>query len=290
MGLILSIENTIGAYNAPNGFILDTYSGAAAAYSVRKLRSGYTGSAIRVRRLSDNTEQDIGFVDGELDTASLTTFCSATDGFVTTWYDQSGNSNNATQITATSQPQIVSSGSVLLENGKAAINFLNTKEFGITVPDSFFGLNDISAFLVTRTISNDTGGLSQKRDGFLAGNFGIGVLSGKYQFQTRNGAINSALDSTNAYSTQQIVNVIRNSSGLYMNSPETKFTSSAVADLTSSGTWKFGAKHQQGIQYLLGRHSKRVVRHVHRRRIRIFITSVKQRVHRSYSKSPQGFR
>jgi hypothetical protein len=129
---------------------------------------------------------------------------------------------------------------VILENGKAAINFLDTKRFRIIVPNSFFGLNDISAFLVTRTISNDTGGLTQKRDGFVAGNFGIGVNSGKYQFQTRNGAISSTVDSTNAYSTQQIVNVIRNSSGLYMNSPETKFTSSAVADLTSSGNWDFG--------------------------------------------------
>ena len=230
-----------------SSLLLDIYSGAAAAYSVRKLRSGYTGSAIRVRRLSDNTEQDIGFVGGELDTASLTTFCSGTDGFVTTWYDQSGNAYNATQTSATSQPQIVSSGSVLLENGKAAINFLNTKEFGITVPNSFFGLNDISAFLVTRTILNDNGGLSQKRDGFLAGNFGIGVVSGKYQFQTRNGAISSTVESINAYSTQQILSVVRNSSGLYMNSPETKFTSSAVADLTSSAQWQFGNGNSYGI-------------------------------------------
>ena len=104
-----------------SSLLLDTYSGAAAAYSVRKLRSGYTGSAIRVRRLSDNTEQDIGFVGGELDTASLTTFCSGTNGFVTTWYDQSGNTRNATETTATKQPQIVSSGSVILENNKPTI-------------------------------------------------------------------------------------------------------------------------------------------------------------------------
>jgi hypothetical protein len=103
-------------------FLLDTYSGAAAAYSVRKLRSGYTGSAIRVRRASDNTEQDIGFVNNELDTSSLETFCSGTDGFVTIWYDQSG-SNNATQTTAANQPKIVISGSTILENGKPAIQF-----------------------------------------------------------------------------------------------------------------------------------------------------------------------
>ena len=222
------------------GLLLNDYPNAAVAYSLRLLRSAYTGDAIRVRRASDSTEQNIGFVNNVLDTATLESFCSGTDGFVTTWYDQSGNAYNGTQSTAAEQPQIVSSGSVILENGKAAINFLDTKRFRIIVPNSFFGLNDISAFLVTRTISNDTGGLTQKRDGFVAGNFGIGVNSGKYQFQTRNGAISSTVDSTNAYSTQQIVNLIRNSSGLYMNSPENKFTSSAVADLTSSSLWEFG--------------------------------------------------
>ena len=51
--------------------LLDQYGDAAAAYSLRKLRSGYTGSAIRVRRSSDNTERDMGFYDNELDTIAL---------------------------------------------------------------------------------------------------------------------------------------------------------------------------------------------------------------------------
>jgi len=93
--------------------LLDIYTGAAAAYSLRLLRAAYTGSAIRVRRASDNTEQNIGFVDNELDTTTLASFCSGTNGFVTTWYDQSGNGYNATEATAANQPQIVSSGSVL---------------------------------------------------------------------------------------------------------------------------------------------------------------------------------
>lgn len=98
--------------------LLDTYPGAAAAYSVRKLRTAYTGSAIRVRRSSDNTESDIGFTAlGNLDTTALTTFCSGTNGFVTTWYDQSGNGRNGVQTTAANQPQIVSSGSVLTLTG-----------------------------------------------------------------------------------------------------------------------------------------------------------------------------
>jgi len=55
--------------------LLDLFPNAAAAYSLRKLRAAYSGSAVRVRRSSDNTEQDIGFTtQGELDTTSLLSF------------------------------------------------------------------------------------------------------------------------------------------------------------------------------------------------------------------------
>lgn len=91
---------------------LDTYTGSSAAYSLRKLDKDYTGSAIRVRRSSDNTEQDIGFVNNELDTASLKTFVGANNGFVVTWYDQSGNTRNATQSTQANQPRIINSGTI----------------------------------------------------------------------------------------------------------------------------------------------------------------------------------
>ena len=104
-------------------YLLDDYSGAAGAYSLRLLSSTYSGNAIKVRRASDNTEQDIGFSNNELDTSSLETFCSGTDGFVTTWYDQSGNANNSTQTTAASQPKVVSSGTTITQGGKPAIQF-----------------------------------------------------------------------------------------------------------------------------------------------------------------------
>lgn len=125
--------------------LLDTYPNAAVAYSVRKLRAAYTGSAIRVRRSSDNAESDIGFTAlGNLDTTSLTSFCGAGNGFVTTWYDQSGSGVNATQTTAANQPQIVSSGSVINQNSKPTIqgdgsNYFLRFDMGSTsVPVSAF--------------------------------------------------------------------------------------------------------------------------------------------------------
>jgi len=102
--------------------LLDTYSGAAAAYSLRLLDKDYAGSAVRVRRASDNTEQDIGFtLAGDFDTSALATFCAGTNGFIRTWYDQSGNARNATQTTTANQPKIYDSSTGLITlNSKPA--------------------------------------------------------------------------------------------------------------------------------------------------------------------------
>jgi len=111
--LLAGAGSTISSGATP--LLLDTYSGAAAAYSLRKLRNGYTGSAIRVRENGTSSEADIGFDgSGNLDTTALASHCGANSGFVVTWYDQSGNAKNATQATAASQPAIVSSGSLIV--------------------------------------------------------------------------------------------------------------------------------------------------------------------------------
>ncbi len=130
--------------------VLDTYTGAAAAYSLRLLRTAYSGSAIRVRRSSDNTEENIGFnLSGGLDTTALTTFCGGSNGFVTTWYDQSGNGNNSVQTTAANQAQIVSSGSVILQNSKPALLFDGTN-------DSFLSTTAIDPLFITAVNTPNT--------------------------------------------------------------------------------------------------------------------------------------
>ena len=103
----------LNPYRFEQALLLDEYPGAVAAFSLRKLDKDYTGNCIRVRRSSDNAEQNIGFVGNYLDTVSLKIFCAATNGFVTTWYDQSASSSNGTQGSASLQPQIVSAGSLL---------------------------------------------------------------------------------------------------------------------------------------------------------------------------------
>jgi hypothetical protein len=123
LGLGIQFTNRVGGTSFQG--LLDLYPNAAAAYSLRKLRAAYSGAAVRIRRSSDNAETDIGFLNNEFDSAAAQTFCGAGNGFVTTWYDQSLNGNNAAQTTASRQPEIVSSGVILTENGKPKINFNN---------------------------------------------------------------------------------------------------------------------------------------------------------------------
>lgn len=98
------------------------------AYSIRQTRSGYTGPLIRVRRSSDNTEQDIssfasGVNKGFLDTTALLAFVGAGSGYLVKWYDQSGNAYDLAQATPARQPRIVNAGVVDVVNAIASLSF-----------------------------------------------------------------------------------------------------------------------------------------------------------------------
>jgi len=165
------------------GYLLNQYSGSLVGLSLRKINEVYSGFAIRVRRSSDNGEENIGFdVNGNLDTASLLLFVGAGNGFVTTWYDQSGNGRNATQATATSQPQIVSNGNVLLQGGKPSIkydgvnDYMTISTFTASVKTIFalFQQNIVNSYdgvITARTSGQTSLGLaSDERSGFTFAN------------------------------------------------------------------------------------------------------------------------
>ena len=68
------------------------------------------------------------------------------DGFVETWYDQSGNSRHAVQSSAGSQPKIVNSGS-LVSNG---LDFDGSND-SIPIPSSIISnINSFSGFIVCK--------------------------------------------------------------------------------------------------------------------------------------------
>jgi hypothetical protein len=198
--------------------LLDTYADSSAAYSLRLLSLDYAGSAIRVRRSSDNTEQDIGFSNLFLDTAALLSFVGAGNGFVTTWYDQSGNSINITQTTAANQPPIVSSGALILVNNKPAINFTThflTYLFPVTnlyvfTVSKLISVNFLNGLLTLSANASGGGDIRIGGTNYYRAISTLGVDANDYTFSTGetyfNGVIHTVLDNA---TNQHILSVKR---------------------------------------------------------------------------------
>jgi hypothetical protein len=161
-------------------YFLDIYTGATQAYSVRKLRSGYTGAAFRVRRSSDNAELDIGFVGENMDTATLLTFCGAGDGRIVKIYDQSGNGLDTGTLAAVDQSYVVSAGSLLTSGGKP-VYFMFTRP-----PYSIVGSPNANTFLTVgylnsfNSINYVLWSPAQNKGLFYGGTFGGVVGQGGY--------------------------------------------------------------------------------------------------------------
>lgn len=113
-------------------YLLDQYPGAVVAFSPRKLRSSYAGPCMRIRRDTDNAQLDVYFVNNYLDIDAITSFCGSGSGFITVYYDQSGNGNNATNSTLTYEPQIYASGSLRKKNGVVCPYWYNYANLNFT--------------------------------------------------------------------------------------------------------------------------------------------------------------
>lgn len=121
-----------------SGFLLDGVgAGAEFAFSLRRLRSSYTGNAVKLRRSSDNAESD--FTPEQITSGAAEAWVgSGNTGYVTTWYDQTTNGRTFTQSTAANQPQVsFATGSLFFpEQAGVAVNgsgyWLQNSTIGIT--------------------------------------------------------------------------------------------------------------------------------------------------------------
>lgn len=121
-----SISSTTTYYAEAVSEVLpgDTISSLRLAVGLRKLKSNYTGNAIKLRRSSDNATQIFGFSGNELDTVAIKTWLGTATAFVEIVYDQSGFGNNVSQTATGNQPTLVLSG----HNGKPVLRF-NTSQY-----------------------------------------------------------------------------------------------------------------------------------------------------------------
>ena len=99
---VVTATNSVGSNSANSNAIsvapLNPYpaTNLKALFSTRQL--GSVTKCLNVRRASDSTNLDIGFVAGGFDVASYNAFIAGTQGFVTKWYDQSGAGLDATAV------------------------------------------------------------------------------------------------------------------------------------------------------------------------------------------------
>ena len=244
-----------GQETAQQNLLLDLYSGASAAYGLRKLRSSYSGSAIRIRRSNDNTEQDIGFTStGALDTSAISSFVGANSAFVKTWYDQSGNTRNITQATNGNQPRIVNAGTIDTIGGETAVYFgTSANDWYLTFPTGYLnGTSTLSWFhvLYVTDFASSNAGIFGPRNNST----GLEILQVDLITRPTFLRINNVVRNDNAAAgyrlwnnnTQTIMTIIGNatSTAAWRNNTAVTFTNSAA----------FPSLNYNG-EYLLGRYN-----------------------------------
>jgi len=205
----VSLDSALGRQRRLNSVgesVLQIAPNALTAYSLRSLTGG-DPKVVRVRRASDNGEQD--FTASEVSSGALVAFVgSGNDGFVETWYDQAGNSNDVVQATAGSQPKIVSAGSLvtggLRFDDAQKLETASTASFGDGTTLSTFITNssdgDEASYLFRFSsdyiIFNNSAGLRRVHAGISAN---AGTASGSEELWSTISTINSSGGTTNFF-------------------------------------------------------------------------------------------
>ena len=174
--------NLGGAWNILDGAqgqyqdlgIARRFGAAAAAYSLRDI-GAMNGKVVRVRRdtgggAGDDDEED--FSANQVASGALEDFVgSGNDGFVSIWYDQTGNGNNATQSDDSKEPKIVSSGTIIKNvKGFPALEFAFTPRTDLSIGLLISNLNSVSGYVVTQKDDGDTNVLAGFTQGVSSDN------------------------------------------------------------------------------------------------------------------------
>lgn len=137
-----------------------------AAYAIERLSKGYNGPVCKVRRASDSATQDC------YSQADISTFCAGTNGFIDTWYDQTGNGRAQVQAGPTAQPKVFDSATGLLKRGATPIVTADGVNDCLQIAGSTLGFVDAAPAM--------TFALLTKFDGTLAAQSGtqqVGVAN-----------------------------------------------------------------------------------------------------------------
>ena len=159
------------------GFI-DRFPGAELAISTRLLRSVYTGPLVTLRRDSDDatksfypdSRHELSLTSEDGSGTTLASWVTTNSAHLVTWHDQSGNGNDATQSNTDKQPLVVSSGSLVTEGSRAAVDF-DGNATGALMDNLFFPAVASSAITIVTVVNSTAAGSNIHMGGDGANNY-----------------------------------------------------------------------------------------------------------------------
>ena len=186
--------------------------------------------------------------------SGIPAFDNSVNGFVETWYDQSGNGRDAVQATASKQPLIVESGSLNVDSfSNPTIRFEKDSETHFTTTDETLDPNlEVSAFVVQKDeqVANQNSAWVAMRESSSQGRksaFEMGVNNNSIKFRL---AYDPGADATNkddievtvasdGLGTTSIMSSIKTSSG----DLDGFFNGSSVIDTTVTDNTDLGSSY-----------------------------------------------
>jgi hypothetical protein len=179
--------------------------------------------------------------EGSIKAYTMTTTGVSGNGFVTKWYDQSGNDNHATQGTAASQPKIVNAGSLV----SGGIDFDGVDDF-LDTGYSSGNASSQSLFTVFKTDLVDSN-FRTHLDGRDANDDGIGFgISSSFGFRFH---VDTADTLTTANTTEELLTGIygSSSSSLYQKGTLVASASAPPSISGTSGNYFIGKTFSGGL-------------------------------------------
>ena len=185
-GDAVSVSFDIDITNGSPGLSLRT---ALDGGSTASNSATYTTSGSKTATLTGNKSYvGIGFTEGDAPSNfTVSNFKVLGSGFVETWYDQSGNGEDAVQETSGNQPKIVSAGALVADG----IDFDGSNDRLNMPNDLIASINSASAFLVAKSAATSSSrialALSHSTSNFR---FYVGaLLSSKFNFGYKDTAL-----------------------------------------------------------------------------------------------------
>lgn len=161
---VLATDGTDEVYSEPvtitvSGLLLDNFPGAIGAFALKKIRAGYTGPLVELRRSTDNALKsfypdangNLSLISEDGSGTSLSTWIGANSAFMRQIYDQGLSVASYFQLTNTKQPRVVNAGALVTgANGLAAWEWVDSTD-QMNLPDFAFKSN-IDIYNIIETV------------------------------------------------------------------------------------------------------------------------------------------